>query len=213
MLDAVRTDDAVLVRAVEEWIPTASTRAVRRSRTIGTGPHVCPGMRGARADMASGVRTLLDLLGGVIFGARISLEVSLGAVALGLAVGGIVGVVAGSFRGRVDFLSSLVADSVLAFPPLILLLAVVAAVRPDARSIALAVVTIPTLIRLARANTLAVAEREHVIAAKAMGATDRRMVLRELVPNVLRPLLADAFPSWPCSSSPRRRRAHLASAS
>ncbi len=79
----------------------------------------------------------LDILGGVIYGARISLEVSLGAVAIGLAIGGIVGVMAGFFRGRIDFAASLVADSVLAFPPLILLLAVVAAVRPNARNIAL----------------------------------------------------------------------------
>jgi peptide/nickel transport system permease protein len=137
----------------------------------------------------------LDILGGVIFGARISLEVSLGAVAMGLAVGGLVGVVAGYFRGKVDFVASLVADSVLAFPPLILLLAVVAAVRPNARNIAfaLAIVTIPTLIRLSRANTLAVAGREYVLAARAMGATNRRIIFRELVPNVLRPLLSYTF--------------------
>jgi peptide/nickel transport system permease protein len=137
----------------------------------------------------------LDILGGVIYGARISLEVSLGAVAIGLAIGGIVGVMAGFFRGRVDFAASLVADSVLAFPPLILLLAVVAAVSPNARNIALAlaVLTIPTLIRLARANTLSQAQREYVLSARAMGATNGRIVFRELVPNVVRPLLSYAF--------------------
>jgi peptide/nickel transport system permease protein len=137
----------------------------------------------------------LDILGGVIYGARISLEVSLGAVAIGLAVGGIVGVLAGFFRGRVEYAANLVADSVLAFPPLILLLAVVAAVAPNARNIAfaLAVITIPTLIRLARANTLSVAQREYVLSARAMGATNRRIVFRELVPNVVRPLLSYAF--------------------
>jgi peptide/nickel transport system permease protein len=137
----------------------------------------------------------LDILGGVIYGARISLEVSLGAVAIGVTIGGITGVVAGFFRGRTDFVASFVADSVLAFPPLILLLAVVAAVRPNARNIAfaLAVITIPTLIRLARANTLALAQREFVLSARAMGATSRRIVLRELVPNVVRPLLSYGF--------------------
>jgi peptide/nickel transport system permease protein len=137
----------------------------------------------------------LDILGGVIFGARISLEVSLGAVAIGLVIGGIVGVVAGFFRGRTEYAANLVADSVLAFPPLILLLAVVAAVSPNARNIAfaLAVITVPTLIRLARANTLSVAQREFVLSARAMGATNPRIIFRELVPNVVRPLLSYAF--------------------
>jgi peptide/nickel transport system permease protein len=137
----------------------------------------------------------LDILGGVIYGARISLEVSLGAVAIGIVIGGIVGVVAGFYRGKTEYAANLVADSVLAFPPLILLLAVVAAVAPNARNIALAlaVVTIPTLIRLSRANTLSVAQREYVLSARAMGATNRRVVFRELVPNVIRPLLSYGF--------------------
>jgi peptide/nickel transport system permease protein len=137
----------------------------------------------------------LDILGGVIYGARISLEVSLGAVAIGLTIGGIVGVIAGFFRGRTDNVASLLVDSLLAFPPLILLLAVVSAVRPNARNIAfaLAIITIPTLVRLARANTLTLAQREFVLSARAMGATNRRIVFRELLPNVVRPLISYAF--------------------
>jgi peptide/nickel transport system permease protein len=137
----------------------------------------------------------LDILGGVVYGARISLQVSLGAVAIGLVVGGIIGVSAGFFRGVVDSIFGFVTDSFLAFPPLILLLAVVSAVTPDARNIALAlaVLTVPTFARLARANTLTFAQREFVLAARAMGSTSWRIITRELVPNVVRPLLSYAF--------------------
>jgi peptide/nickel transport system permease protein len=137
----------------------------------------------------------LDILGGVIYGARTSLQVSLGAVAIGLVVGGIIGVSAGFFRGTVDTVFGFVTDTFLAFPPLILLLAVVSAVTPNARSIAiaLAVLTVPTFARLARANTLTFAQREFVLSARAMGATSWRIIVRELVPNVVRPLLSYAF--------------------
>jgi peptide/nickel transport system permease protein len=137
----------------------------------------------------------LDILGGVIYGARTSLQVSLGAVAIGLVVGGIIGVSAGFFRGAIDTVFGFVTDTLLAFPPLILLLAVVSAVTPNARSIAvaLAVLTVPTFARLARANTLTFAQREFVLAARAMGATSWRIIARELVPNVVRPLLSYGF--------------------
>ena len=137
----------------------------------------------------------LDLLGGVIYGARVSLQVSLGAVAIGMAIGGVIGVVAGFFGRRIDAVVRFFTDSLLAFPPLILLLAVVAAVTPNARNIALAlaVLTVPTFIRLARANTLTFAQREFVLAARAMGASSARVIFRELVPNVVRPLLSYGF--------------------
>lgn len=137
----------------------------------------------------------LDLLGGVAYGARVSLQVSLGAVAIGMTIGGIIGVAAGYFGRRVDGVVRFVTDSLLAFPPLILLLAVVAAVTPNARNIALAlaVLTVPTFIRLARANTLTFAQREFVLAAKSMGASSARIIFRELVPNVVRPLLSYGF--------------------
>jgi peptide/nickel transport system permease protein len=137
----------------------------------------------------------LDMLGGVVYGARVSLQVSLGAVAIGMAIGAIIGVSAGFFRGPVDTAVSFLTDSLLAFPPLILLLAVVSAVTPNPRNIAiaLAVLTVPTFIRLARANTLTFAQQEFVLAARSMGASNRRIIFRELVPNVVRPLLSYGF--------------------
>lgn len=137
----------------------------------------------------------LDLLGGVFYGARLSLEISVGAALIGLVVGGLIGVCAGYFRGALDGVIGTFTDALLAFPPLILLIALMVAVKPSVPNlmIALAVLGIPTYIRLARASTLTIAQREFVMAARAMGATKRRIILRELVPNVALPLVSYAF--------------------
>lgn len=137
----------------------------------------------------------LDILGGVIYGARVSLQVGVLAVAIGTVLGGLIGVASGYFRGRLDAAVGLATDSMLAFPPLILLLAVVSAVDPSVPVIAasLALLGIPTYVRLARANTMAFAQREFVMAARAIGARPSRIIMRELVPNVVRPLLSYSF--------------------
>jgi peptide/nickel transport system permease protein len=137
----------------------------------------------------------LDLLGGVIYGARVSLQVSLVAVGVGTVLGGVVGMAAAYFRGRLDQVVGMLTDSVLAFPPLVLLLAAVAVLRPSVTTIglALALVTVPTYVRLARANTLSLTEREYVLAARVQGASHRRILFRELMPNVARPLAAYSF--------------------
>lgn len=137
----------------------------------------------------------LDILGGVIYGARVSLQVSLIAVTVGTVVGGLIGVASGYFGGRIDNIVGILTDSLLAFPPLILLLAVVTAVTPGVVtiSLALALLGVPTYVRLARANTLAFAQREFVLAARALGAKPWRIIVRELVPNVVRPLLSFSF--------------------
>ncbi len=137
----------------------------------------------------------LDMLGGVIYGARLSLQISLGATAVGLLIGGLIGVCAGYFRGKLDSFVGVFTNSLLAFPPLILLIALMVALRPSVMNLiaALAILGIPTYIRLARANTMTVAQREFVLAARSLGAKERRIVLRELVPNIALPLLSYAF--------------------
>ncbi len=137
----------------------------------------------------------LDILGGVIYGARVSLQVSLIAVTVGTVIGGLIGVTSGYFRGKLDGGVGILTDTLLAFPPLIFLLAVVTAFEPGVItiSLALALLGIPTYTRLARANTLAFAQREFVLAARALGAKPGRIILRELVPNVVRPLLSYSF--------------------
>jgi peptide/nickel transport system permease protein len=137
----------------------------------------------------------LDELAGVIVGARLSLLVGVGAVCIGLFVGGLLGVVAGYYRGRLDSVLNLANDALLAFPPLILLLALAAIVTPNARTITLVlgVLAVPTFFRLARANALVHAQREFVLAARALGTRGPRILLRELVPNVAMAALSYAF--------------------
>ncbi len=133
-----------------------------------------------------------DELSRLIHGARISLVVGLCAPIIGLVVGGALGMLAGYFRGR--FESSVVGtmDVLLAFPPLVLALAVTAYLGQSIFNLTLilGVLSVPAFMRVARAATLTLARREFVIAAQALGATHARILLRELLPNVLLPLLA-----------------------
>ncbi|WP_007024844.1 ABC transporter permease, partial [Saccharomonospora iraqiensis] len=132
----------------------------------------------------------LDLLARLLYGARASLVVSVGAVLIGMIVGGAVGVLAGYFRRLTDSVVGVLTNSLLAVPPLILLIALATVLEPNLRNIAfaLSVLALPGMIRLARASTLAVAQREFVLAAESMGASRLRVMTRELVPNVLPPL-------------------------
>jgi peptide/nickel transport system permease protein len=133
-----------------------------------------------------------DELSRLIYGARISLTVGLCAPVIGLLVGGALGMLAGYFRGRFETLVVGSMDVLLAFPPLILALAVTAYLGQSLLNLTciLGVLGIPAFMRVARASTLTLARREFVIAAQALGATHTRILLRELLPNVFLPLLA-----------------------
>lgn len=134
----------------------------------------------------------LDMLARSIYGARTSLVIALSAVAIGTVVGGSIGVVAGFLRSGVDSVIGIVTNALLAVPPLVLLIALATVLEPKLRNVAfaLALLTIPSMIRLARANTIAFAQREFVLAARAMGATKLRIMVRELVPNVVLPIFS-----------------------
>jgi peptide/nickel transport system permease protein len=174
-----------------EWLPLAESKDV--SETL-----LAPTLQ--RPDIFSGHplgtdRQGLDVLGGVVYGARVSLIVSIGAVLIGIVVGGVIGLVAGYFRGKTETVVNVLTDSMLAFPPLILLLGMVAVLEPSVRNvtIALGLLGIPTYIRLSRANTMVFAQREFVLSARALGARDRRIIFRELLPNVALPLVSYGF--------------------
>jgi len=133
-----------------------------------------------------------DELARLIYGARISLLVGLCAPAIGLTVGGALGMLAGYFRGRFESLSVGSMDVLLAFPPLILTLAVAAFLGQSVFNLTciLGVLSVPAFMRVARAATLTLARREFVVAAQALGATHARILLRELLPNVALPSFA-----------------------
>ena len=137
----------------------------------------------------------LDILGGILYGARVSLIVGGGAVLLGALIGVLAGVLAGFKRGRTESMMLFLADLLLAFPPLVLLLAMVSVLEPSVRNVTLglAVISVPIYLRLARATTLAVSKREYVLAARVLGARNRRLVFSEIVPNVLPVVVAYSF--------------------
>ncbi|WP_419920061.1 ABC transporter permease [Candidatus Poriferisocius sp.] len=130
-----------------------------------------------------------------IQGARVSLIVGMGSVGIGLAVGTILGLVAGYFRGVPEAVFNVLTDSILAFPALILLFTIVAIFGGSVLivTLALSMLSIPTMGRLARANTLTFAAREFVTAARAMGSTSNRILFREIMPNVALPLASYAI--------------------
>lgn len=133
-----------------------------------------------------------DILSRVIWGGRVSLVVAFGVLAVGMTVGGLVGVLAGYYRGRVETILMAIVDIFLAFPSLLLLIAIVAFLGADLKNVVLGIslVSIPAFARIARATTLSFAQREFVLAARAAGAGDGRILTREILPNVVLPLLA-----------------------
>ena len=139
-----------------------------------------------------------DVFARCIWGARVSLIVGVSAIVFALVIGGTFGLIAGYFRGKTDTILTSTFDILLALPALVFALALIAVLSPNslddpptsferlrALILTLGIVSIPVLARITRANTLAWAQREFVMAARAMGAKDRRIIVREVLPNVL----------------------------
>lgn len=131
-----------------------------------------------------------SMLTRILVGARVSLIVGLVAGVGGMLIGASLGVLAGWFRGWVDRVLGVLSDAMLAFPPLVLLLALSAVLTPSITTLLLGLtaLVVPSFFRLARANTLAWSSREFITSARNMGAGDLRIVLREIVPNVIGPV-------------------------
>ncbi len=135
-----------------------------------------------------------DVLGRVLYGARVSLAVGLIAVSIGLSIGVILGLIAGYRGGWLDLLILRLIDALLAFPGLLLAISITAALGANLRNvmIAIGVVAIPVYTRLTRGQVLQVREREFVEAARTSGASEGRIVLRHILPNILSPLIVQA---------------------
>jgi len=136
-----------------------------------------------------------DILSRIVAGAQATMTISVFAVALGVVVGGGLGIIAGYFRGWAERVIMTCNNILLAFPAIVLLMVVLTYVGRSVFVITLVVglISIPVYTRVARANTLSVAEREFVRASRTLGAKDARILLRDILPNVVGPLLAFAF--------------------
>lgn len=182
----------VLVAAVlADWLPLSEHQDT--SKTLATPIKLRPDAFSAHPLGTDNQG--LDILGGVVSGARVSITVAIGAALIGILLGGAIGMVAGYFRGRIDSVVGFFVDSTLAFPPIIMLLALATILEPSIRNmtLVLAVLSIPMFVRISRANTMTFAQREFVLASRVLGVKDRWILVRDIFPNVLIPLVSYAF--------------------
>jgi peptide/nickel transport system permease protein len=135
-----------------------------------------------------------DELARVLYGAQISLFVGVVSVVMGLAIGTLIGAAAGAFGGRVDAVLMRVVDVLLAIPGILLAIGIVAWLDRGLLQImlAVAVTNVPIFARLLRGSLLALREAEFVTAARSVGATPLRLLLRHMLPNALTPLIVAA---------------------
>jgi len=135
-----------------------------------------------------------DLLSRLLYGARMSMAVSIAAVGMATLIGGAIGLCAGYFGGRIDLLLMRGVDVLMAFPTLLLALAVVATFGGNTRNLILAVTLayIPIFSRVIRGSALSVKQNDFVEASRALGARDGRIILRAILPNVLAPIIVQA---------------------
>lgn len=135
-----------------------------------------------------------DVLRRVIHGARVSLQVAVLAVAISLSFGSLLGLIAGMTGGLVDNFLMRLMDIMLAFPYVLLAIALVAALGPGLRNtmIAIGIVYIPSYARLARSMALSLREEDFVTAARSIGAGKGRILFIHIVPNGLSPIIVQA---------------------
>lgn len=135
-----------------------------------------------------------DILSRIIYGARISLRVGLIAVSIALSVGMVVGSVAGYYGGRLDNIIMRFMDIMLAFPSILLAIALMGVLGRGVENaiIAIGIVSIPEFARIVRGSVLSVKENEYVQAARAIGNNDAQIIFKHILPNVMAPVIVRA---------------------
>lgn len=136
-----------------------------------------------------------DVLSRIVFGLRITLTVALGSVTVGVLIGGLFGLLAGYYRGSVERWILAANNILMAFPPLVLVLALMSypgAALPKV-ILALGLVFASSFTRITRVNTLMFAQQSFVMAARATGMRDLRIMMREIVPNLVTPVMVYAL--------------------
>lgn len=132
-----------------------------------------------------------DILSRIIYGSRISLQVGLFSIGLALVIGVFLGILAGYYGGIWDMLIMRAMDIMLAFPSILLAIAIVAILGPQLRNamLAIGIINIPRFARIIRSSALSIKESEYIAAAKMMGASDVRIIFNHLLPNAMAPLI------------------------
>lgn len=190
------TRTSVLVRLSEIWLVLIVALAVLApllplasyATPIGS-PHEGPDF-GSLSTVLGTDGLGRSMLSRLLYGARVSLVVGAAACLIAFVVGTVLGMLAGYFGKWLDSVAVLVSDVMLAFPGLVLLLALASIYSPSVKTliVGMGVMGVPQFLRLARAHTLSWSAREFVRAARGLGASDTRILTREILPNVLPPL-------------------------
>jgi len=135
-----------------------------------------------------------DMLSRLIYGARVSLTLGIVSVGIALVCGSILGALAGYYKGWPDNVIMRIMDIILAFPYILLAIVIVAYLGPGLRNamIAIGVINIPRFARIIRASAIEEYEKDYVTAARAVGASNRRIIFNAIFPNCLSPIIVQA---------------------
>lgn len=135
-----------------------------------------------------------DILSRLIYGARVSLTLGVVSVGLALTLGSLLGAIAGYYKGWLDNLIMRFMDIILAFPHILLAIVIVAYLGPGLTNamMAIGIINIPRFARIVRASVMDEFGKDYVTAAKAVGATDRRVIFNAILPNCLAPMIVQA---------------------
>lgn len=135
-----------------------------------------------------------DIFARIIHGSRYSLMIGFVTTAMSVLIGGILGSIAGFYGGRADNIIMRVMDTVMAIPPILLALSIVASLGPGLKNllIAMTVSCVPSFTRVIRSVIMTVVGQDFVEAAKACGTKDGRIVLRHILPNAMGPIIVQA---------------------
>ena len=130
----------------------------------------------------------------IVYGARVSLQVGMISVGIGVLTGLFLGLLAGYYKGMLDTIIMRFMDLLLSFPAILLALVVITVLGPDLTNtmIAIGITYIPVFTRIARGSVLSVREDEFVLAGRAIGLSDWRLISRHIMPNILAPIIVQA---------------------
>jgi dipeptide transport system permease protein len=135
-----------------------------------------------------------DLLSRLIYGARLSLLIGVAVVSLSIVVGTVLGMIAGFFRGVTEIVIMRIMDIILTLPSLLLAIVIVAILGPGVMNalLAVAIVLLPHYVRIVRAAVISEASKDYVTAARLSGASNLRLMMKEVLPNCAAPLIVQA---------------------
>jgi ABC-type dipeptide/oligopeptide/nickel transport system permease subunit len=189
----------ILVALTAQWIapysPTLSMLDVNPPQNLDKRSAPCIHLFGCPADQPQHILgtdgNIRDEFSRLLFGSRLSLMVGLATVSFAIAIGTVLGALSGYFGGWVDNLIMRIMDVLLAFPSLLLAIAIVTVLGPGLINalLAIGIVSIPSYARVVRASVLSVREMDYVSATRALGGNTNQILFHRILPNALTPLI------------------------